>query len=78
MVIFDTVRVVFVIGDEWSALQGAAAGSAEETVGMETLAHRLQDTICDPLPTAGTHRQRTHVAVLALGRSVTVVELHAL
>ncbi len=33
-------------------------GSAEETVGMETLAHRFQDTIRDPLPTAGTHRQR--------------------
>ncbi len=58
MVIFDTVGVVIVICDEWSALQGAAAGSAEETVGMETLAHRFQDTICDPLPTAGTHRQR--------------------
>lgn len=58
MVIFDTVWVVIVIGDEWSALQGAAAGSAEETVGMETLTHRFQDTICDPLPTAGTHRQR--------------------
>lgn len=78
MVIFDTVGVVIVIGDEWSALQGAAAGSAEETAGMETLAHCLQDTICDPLPTAGTHRQRIHVAVLTLRRSVTVVELHAL
>lgn len=59
MVIFDTVGVVVVIGDEWSALQCAAAGSAAETVGMETLAHRLQDAICDPLPTAGTHSQRT-------------------
>lgn len=78
MVIFDTVGVVIVIGDEWRALQGAAAGSAEETVGMETLAHCFQDTICDPLPTAGTHRQRIHVAVLTLRRSVTVVELHAL
>lgn len=58
MVIFDTVGVVVVIGDEWSALQGAAAGSAEETAGMETLAHRLQDTIRDLLPAAGTHRQR--------------------
>lgn len=58
MVIFDTVGVVVVIGDEWSALQGAAAGSAAETVGMETLTHSLQDTVCDPLPTEGTHSQR--------------------
>lgn len=58
MVIFDTVGVVVVIGDERSALQGAAAGSAAETVGMETLTHRLQDTVCDPLPTEGTHSQR--------------------
>jgi len=58
MVIFDTVGVVVVVCDEWGALQGAAAGSAAETVGMETLTHRLQDTVCDPLPTEGTHSQR--------------------
>lgn len=58
MVIIDTIGVVVIIGDEWSALQCAAAGSASETVGMETLAHCLQDPICDPLPTARTHRER--------------------
>lgn len=78
MVIFDTVGVVVIIGDEWSALQGAAAGSAAETFGMETLAHRLQDAVSDPFPTEGTHSQRFHVAVLTLRRPVVVVELHAL
>lgn len=57
MVILDTVRVVVVIGDEGRPLKYAGAGAAAETVGMETLAHRLQHTICDPLPTSGTHCQ---------------------
>lgn len=58
MVIIDTIGVIVIVGDEWSALQCATAGRASETVGMETLAHCLKDPIGDPLPTARTHRQR--------------------
>lgn len=78
MVIIDTIGVIVIICDERSALQCAAAGSASETVSMETLAHCLQDPICNPLPTAGTHTQRVHVAVLTLGCAITIIKLHAL
>lgn len=57
VVILDTVGIVVVIGDEGCPLKYAGAGAAAETVGMETLAHCLQHTVCDPLPTSGTHRQ---------------------
>ena len=59
MVILDTVGVVVVISDKRCPLEYAGAGAAAETVGMETLSHRLQHTICNPLPTSGTHGQRT-------------------
>lgn len=66
VIILDTVGVVVVIGDEGRPLKYTGAGAAAETLGVETLAHRLQHTVCDPLPTSGTHRQGTHVAVLTL------------
>lgn len=78
MIIGNTEGVVIVIRDEWSTLQCAATGSAAETVGMETLAHRFQHTIRDPLPTAGTNRQGTHITILTLWSSIAVIELHAL
>lgn len=78
MVILDTVGFVVVISDERSSLQRAVAGGAEETVSMKTLTHCFQDAICDALPTAGTHGQRTHVAFLALRCAITIIELHAL
>lgn len=78
VVILDTVGVVVVISDERRPLKCAGAGAAAETVGVETLAHRLQHTVCDLLTTSGTHRQGTHIAVLALRRAVPVIELHAL
>lgn len=78
VVILDTVGVVIVIGDEGCALKYAGAGAAAETVGVETLSHCLEHTVGDPLSTSGTHSQRAHVAVLALRRAVSVIELHAL
>lgn len=57
VVILDTVRIVVVIGDERCPLKYAGAGAAAETVSMETLAHRLQDTVRDLLSTSGTHCQ---------------------
>lgn len=78
MVILDTVGVVVVVSDERRPLKCAGAGAAAETVGMETLAHSLQYTVCDLLPTSGTHRQGIHIAVLTLRRTVPVIELHAL
>lgn len=78
MVILDTVRVVVVISYEGRPLEYTGAGAASETVGMETLAHCLQHSVCYLLPTSGTHCQGTHVAVLALRGSVPVIELHAL
>lgn len=57
MVILDTVGVVVVIGDERRPLKYTGAGAAAETVGVETLAHRLQHTVCNLLSTSGTHRQ---------------------
>lgn len=78
MVILDTVRVVVVISNEWCTLQYTGAGAAAKTVGMETLAHCLQHTVSYFLSTSGTHCQGIHVAVLTLGGSIPVVELHAL
>lgn len=66
VVILDTVRVVVVISDEGRPLKCAGACAAAETVGMETLAHCLQHTVCDPVPTSGTHRQGTNIAALTL------------
>ena len=57
MVILDTVGVVVVISDERRPLKYTGAGAAAETVGVETLAHRLQHTVCNLLSTSGTHRQ---------------------
>lgn len=59
MVILDTVGVVVVISDEGGPLQYTGAGAAAETVGMETLSHRLQHAVCDPLATSGTNCQGT-------------------
>lgn len=78
VIILDTVGVVVVIGDEGRTLKYAGAGAAAETVGVETLAHCLQHTVCDPLSTPGTHCQGTHVAVLTLRSAIPVIELHAL
>lgn len=118
VVILHAVGVVVVVGDERRPLQHTGAGAAAETVGMETLAHRLQHPVCDLLPAPGAHGQGVlwthdtslalgdlslaldesslryfmslkyyimailhaphHVAVLALGRAVPVIELHAL
>lgn len=78
MVVLDTVGVVVVISDKRCPLKYAGAGAAAETVGMETLPHRLQHTVCNPLPTSGTHGQGAHVAVLTLWCTVPVIELHAL
>lgn len=57
VVILDTVGIVIVISDEGRPLKCAGTGAAAKTVGVETLAHRLQHTVCDPLPTSGTHGQ---------------------
>lgn len=59
MIILDTVGVVVVIGDEGRPFKYAGACAAAETVGVETLAHRLQHTVCDPLSTSGTYCQGT-------------------
>lgn len=78
VVILDTVGVVVVISDEGCPLECAGTSAAAETVGVETLAHRLQHAVCDPLPTPGTHCQGVHIAVLTLRRSIPIIELHAL
>lgn len=78
VVILDTVGVVVVISDEGRPLKYTGAGAATETVGMETLAHRLQHAVCNPLPTSGTNGQGAHVAVLALRCTIPVIKLHAL
>ena len=57
VVIGDAEGVVIVICDEGRPLQAAAAGGAAETVGVETLAHRLQHAVSDPLTAARTHPQ---------------------
>lgn len=57
VVILDTVWIVVVVGDERCPLKYAGAGAAAETVSVETLAHRLQDTVRDLLSTSGTHCQ---------------------
>lgn len=57
VIILDTVRVVVVIGDKGRPLKYTGAGAAAETVSMEALAHCFENTVCDPLPTSGTHCQ---------------------
>lgn len=59
MVVLDAVGVVVVIGNERRPLQYARAGATAEAMSMETLAHCLQHTVCDLLPTSGTNRQGT-------------------
>lgn len=78
VVILDTVRVIVVVGDKRCPLQNTGAGAAAETMGVETLAHCFEDTVCNPLPTSGAHCQRAHVAVFTLRGAVPVIELHAL
>lgn len=59
VIVLDAVGVVVVIGDERRPLQYARAGATAEAMSMETLAHRLQHTVGDLLPTSGTNRQGT-------------------
>lgn len=78
VVILNTVRVVVVVCDERRPLQYTGAGATAETMGMKTLSHRFENTVCDPLPTSGAHCQGVHVAVFTLRGAVSVIELHAL
>lgn len=78
VVILNTIWVVVVICDERCPFKCAGAGDTTETLGMETLAHRFEHTVCDPLPTSGTNCQGIHVAVFTLWCTVPVIELHAL
>lgn len=59
MIVLDAVGVVVVVSDERRPLQYARAGATAEAMSMETLAHCLQHTVCDLLPTSGTNCQGT-------------------
>lgn len=58
VIVLDAVGVVVVVSDERRPLQYAGAGATAEAMSMETLAHCLQHTVCDLLPTSGTNGQR--------------------